>query len=309
MSSGATRLSARVRAGDRFAAASPSADQNQMVATRLREAAQLLELQGASSFRVSAFRSAADTVDNYQRDIFALAREEGAAGLIRLPGIGRGIASAILELAATGRWGRLERLRGDLDPVRRLQAVPGIGPKLAETIHDELHVDSLEGLEAALHDGRLAQLSGMGSRRLAALAASLDAMLRRVRAPTPAPRERPNVATLLAVDRDYRARASAGSLPTIAPRRLNPEHERWLPIMHSERAGWHFTALFSNTARAHELGRTRDWVVIYYYDGDHRESQCTVVSETRGALKGRRVVRGREGECHQHYSSDDGCQR
>jgi DNA polymerase (family X) len=53
-------------------------------------------------------------------------------------------------------------------------------------------------------------------------------------------------------------------------------------------------ALCSNTALAHRLGRTRDWVVIYYYDGDHREGQCTVVTETRGALAGERVVRGRE---------------
>ena len=54
-------------------------------------------------------------------------------------------------------------------------------------------------------------------------------------------------------------------------------------------------------ARAHELGRTRDWVVIYYYDGEHVEAQCTVVTETRGALAGRRVVRGREEECRAHY--------
>ncbi len=56
------------------------------------------------------------------------------------------------------------------------------------------------------------------------------------------------------------------------------------------------TLLFSNTARAHELGKTDDWVVVYYYDGDHNEGQCTVVTETAGARKGSRVVRGRENE-------------
>jgi hypothetical protein len=55
--------------------------------------------------------------------------------------------------------------------------------------------------------------------------------------------------------------------------------------------------LFSNTARAHDLGRTHDWVVIYFYDDDHRESQCTVVTETHGPMTGKRVVRGREAEC------------
>lgn len=72
-------------------------------------------------------------------------------------------------------------------------------------------------------------------------------------------------------------------------------------MLHAERGGWHFTALYSNTARAHELGRTRDWVVIYYYDGEHVESQCTVVTETRGVLAGKRVVRGREDECRAHH--------
>jgi hypothetical protein len=67
--------------------------------------------------------------------------------------------------------------------------------------------------------------------------------------------------------------------------------------MHAKRGAWHFTALFSNTARAHELGRTRDWVVIYYYDQEHVEAQCTVVTETSGPLAGLRVVRGREAEC------------
>ena len=46
-----------------------------------------------------------------------------------------------------------------------------------------------------------------------------------------------------------------GTLTTIAPRRFNPEGKSWLPVMHTRRGAWHFTALFSNTARAHELGR------------------------------------------------------
>jgi hypothetical protein len=67
-------------------------------------------------------------------------------------------------------------------------------------------------------------------------------------------------------------------------------------VLHEERDGWHFSALYSNTARAHELERTRDWVVIYFYDHEHQEGQRTVVTETRGPLAGERVVRGREHE-------------
>jgi hypothetical protein len=69
------------------------------------------------------------------------------------------------------------------------------------------------------------------------------------------------------------------------------------------RGDWSFTALFSNTARAHEFGRTRDWVVLYFYDGAHVEGQRTVVTEARGRLAGMRVVRGREAECVAHYAS------
>jgi hypothetical protein len=100
----------------------------------------------------------------------------------------------------------------------------------------------------------------------------------------------------------YRRKAVTGSLPTIAPRRFNPAQRAWLPILHARRGDWHFTALFSNSARAHQLQRTSDWVVLYYYDGDHQERQCTVVTETRGPLRGERVVRGRETECEAHYA-------
>jgi putative hydrolase len=110
------------------------------------------------------------------------------------------------------------------------------------------------------------------------------------------------VATLLAVDRKYRDEAHAGRLPTIAPKRFNPTGEAWLPVLHTEVDGFHFTALYSNTALAHQLDRTRDWVVIYFYDDEHVEGQHTVVTETHGPLAGRRVVRGREAECRRHYS-------
>ena len=98
------------------------------------------------------------------------------------------------------------------------------------------------------------------------------------------------------MDAEYRRRAAAGELRRIAPRRFNPGGQAWLPVLHVDRDGWSFTALYSNTARAHELGTTRDWVVVYA-ERDGREDQCTVVTERSGALRGERVVRGREDEC------------
>ena len=113
--------------------------------------------------------------------------------------------------------------------------------------------------------------------------------------------DQPGVDLLLEVDGEYREKAHAGLLPKIAPRRFNPEGKAWLPVLHTRFGPWHFTALYSNTERAHDLHRTHDWVVIFWADEPGNEAQATVVTERRGALTGRRVVRGREPECARYY--------
>jgi hypothetical protein len=268
---------------------------NHAAAEILRQCADLLRVQRANPFRVNAYVRAAQTLDSLSTDVREILRASGVKGLTELPFIGAGLAAAIEEIARTGTLARLDRLRGAAEPEALLQTVPGIGPTLASAIHEELQIDSLEALEVAAHDGRLEALRGIGGRRAAAIRASLAALLGRAR-PQPAGGASPSVATLLAIDARYRHEAAAGQLPTIAPRRFNPEGKAWLPILHADRDGWHFTALYSNTAKAHELRKTHDWVVIYFYDGDHREGQHTVVTETHGPQAGRRVVRGREAE-------------
>jgi putative hydrolase len=276
---------------------------NDTVAAMLREAANLLEQQGDSPYRINAYLQGARTIETMAEDVADILRRDGVEGLIALPTIGRGIALAIDEIVRTGRWSQLNRLKGTLDAESVLQTVPGIGPGLARKLHDELHIDTLEELELAAHDGRLEGVSGVGPRRAAGIKASLGAMLGRARRQDfrTGAGDGPDVATLLDVDRDYRAKAAAGKLATIAPKRFNPKGDAWLPVMHARRGNWHFTALFSNTARAHELGKTDDWVVLYFYDNHHIEGQCTVVTETRGPLAGKRVVRGRESECRVLY--------
>ncbi len=274
---------------------------NRAIANRLRHAAELLEARGENAFRVRAYREAAHVLETLSRDVADILEREGLEGLRRLPRIGPGIASAIAELVRTGRWSQLERLEAEVDPVTLLATIPGLGPELARRIHATLGVRTLEELEAAAWDGRLERVAGIGRRRAAAIRAVLAELLSRARPwRRRPPREEPDVATLLALDAEYRRRAAAGELPTIAPRRFNPGGEAWLPILHARRHGWQFTVLYSNTARAHELGRVRDWVVIYFAR-DAEEGQRTVVTETRGPLRGRRVVRGREAECVAYY--------
>jgi hypothetical protein len=278
---------------------------NARIARMLREAAGLLHQQGANPFRVSAYRRAADTVDSLPEDIGALAEREGFDGLVALHGIGRSFAAAIQEILRTGRWTQLERLRGAVDPESLFQTIPGVGPELARLIHESLEVETLEALEVAAHDGRLDAVPGIGARRIDMIRAALAAMLGRRPGRPRRPAAEPEVGALLDVDREYREAARAGRLRKIAPRRFNPSGEAWLPILHAQRGDWQVTALYSNTARAHELGRVRDWVVIYFHSDNEPEGQRTVVTETHGALEGLRVVRGREAECADYYRRAD----
>jgi putative hydrolase len=273
---------------------------NERVAQQLREAAEILQAQHANPFRIRAYRQAADRVAGLDVDVAELLARRGVGGLRELPGIGAGLAAAISEIVRTGRWSQLERLRGALDPERLFRAIPFIGPTLARRIHETLQVDTLEGLEAAAHEGRLAAVPGLGRRRKAMIRAELAALLGRRRADRAA---EPSVDVLLDVDAEYRRRAAGGRLARIAPRRFNAAGTAWLPVLHTERDEWRFTALFSNTEMAHKLDRTRDWVVVYFHEEGEPEGQRTIVTETRGSLQGRRVVRGREPECTAYYAA------
>ncbi len=279
--------------------ASPDVDLNHAVAARLDEMAQLLQDQGANPFRVRAYRRGAEAVRRLPEAVSRILDAEGLDGLERLPDIGDTLARAIRDIVRFGYSPMLARLRGDVDPVRLLASVPGIGRKLAHRLHDELGLETLEGLETAAYDGRLESLAGFGPKRLAGVRSVLAQRLGRVHAPGSGT-EAPAVGELLDVDREYRQGAEQDVLPRIAPRRFNPGGRRWLPILHTSRGEHHFTVLFSNTERAHRLGMTGDWVVIYG-DRGRTDGQWTVVTAQGGPLRGRRVVRGREEECARFY--------
>jgi Helix-hairpin-helix domain len=268
---------------------------NALIAEKLREAATLLAQQHANPFRVNAYNNAAKSIEEYPDDISEVARQ-GPEALDRLPHIGKSVATAIIELTTSGRWAQLERLRGTTTPELLFQNIPGIGPSFAKLIHEHLHVETLEALEAAAHDGRLDTVPGIGERRCKIIRQSLANMLARrtIRSQHPSISP-PPVEMIFDVDREYRAKAKAGELKLIAPKRFNPEGKAWLPILHTERSSWLFTALYSNTARAHELGKTNDWVVIFYASDHQPEDQCTVITETKGRLTGERVIRGWRG--------------
>jgi len=272
---------------------------NDAIATRLERVADLLEAQDANPFRIASYRRAARHLREWDRAAAVEFRSGGAEALRAIEGVGEGLAATIAEFIETGRLSLLDRLESEIEPEKLLQRLPGVGEKLAHRLHDALGVVTLEELEQAAHDGRLEGVEGVGRKKSETIRDALAGVLGRRRASRGMARplaDRPSVETLLAVDAEYRDGANRGTLQKIAPRRFNPERTAWLPIYHCARDGWEFTALFSNTQRAHQLGRTHDWVVIYYHR-DRREDQCTVITAMSGPFAGQRIVRGREDEC------------
>lgn len=284
----------------------PVAD-NRTLAQSLREMAALLQAQGDNPFRVGACRRAANTVARWAQPVHDVFAHGGLAALDALPGIGPHIAAALAEQLSTGHWTQLERLRGSSAPEWALCALPGVGPTLAHRLHDELGVDTLEGLSVVAREGRLDLIPGIGPRRAAALEAALAERLQRQRRtggrwrPAP-PGTEPPVELLLAVDQEYRHQAQAGRLPQITARRRPPGGATELPVLHTQRPGWHLTALYGPSARADAPHPVRDAVLLYAEDDQHHERPYTVVTAWRGALLGRRVVRGREDECSRWYA-------
>lgn len=284
---------------------------NDDIAAILERVAELLQMRQANRYRIRSYRDAAAAVRQADQSLAAIWRREGVDGLQGIYGIGAKLARAVREILETGRLAFLDRLEAEAAPDTPFVRLPGIDGELAARLHDALGVETLEDLEIAAHDGRLEQVADLDAERIRQIREELARLLSR---PTRRRAQRrrggergpagdqPPVALLLEIDEEYRRKAEADELTKIAPRRFNPQREKWLPIHRVRRGGWSFTALFSNTARAHELGKTNDWVVLYYKPArDAEEDQCTVVTGSRGRLRGRRIVRGREAECREHY--------
>ncbi|MCB0668543.1 MAG: hypothetical protein KDC80_22115 [Saprospiraceae bacterium] len=282
---------------------------NEDIYRLLNEIADLLDLQNASPFRIRAYRNAAKEIAGMSGDLRSLAIKKNIRKLESLPGIGSSIGNIIIDYYSNGSSRYLNRLRGEVSFEQILEHIPGIGPALARRIMRTLNIDTMEELEQAAYDGRLAKVPGFGRARLHLVQMAMKGYLDRKkqlntwqssldfsRRP-----DSPGIQILLEIDEKYRELARDNQLKKIAPKRFNPENKAWLPIWHTERKGWHFTILFSNTLRAHQLKKEYDWVIIYYQKEDI-EGQVTVVTETKGPLKGKRVVRGWEEESEKYYS-------
>ncbi len=148
---------------------------NDEVARLLGELAKLTEIDEGSpqAFRVRAYDNAKRAVEQLSEDVAELS----AADLAEVKGIGKSIAGRIREYVDTGAIGKLEELRAK-HPTGKLELlrIPGLGPKSVELLASELGVTDLESLRAALEDGSVAELPGMGEKTATNLARAIDAL-------------------------------------------------------------------------------------------------------------------------------------
>jgi DNA polymerase (family X) len=133
---------------------------NAAIAQYFDELGDLYELDGAVVHRVMAYRNAAKAVRDAPVSVAALTRE---GTVTKLPGIGRTLEDKITQLLETGTISALERLRGQFPPgLIDMTRLPGLGPKRARRLFDELGIDSLDALRAAAEGERLRGIKGFG---------------------------------------------------------------------------------------------------------------------------------------------------
>jgi len=133
---------------------------NQEVAEIFRKVASLLEIKGDNPYRIRAYQRAAQNIEALTRDIEDLARRNQ---LSRIPGIGADLAGKIKEILETGTLRLYEELKKEIpQELLRFLEIPGLGPKKAKIIYETLGITSIEDLERACKEHKIARLPGMG---------------------------------------------------------------------------------------------------------------------------------------------------
>jgi DNA polymerase (family 10) len=135
------------------------------VAEVLNEIAVLLELKGENPFKARAYVNGARALENLSEPLEKVVAENRLGDV---PGIGEALQKKISELVTTGKLPYYEELKAATPPgLVAMLDIPGIGPKKIKAVHDELGVETVEQLEAACRDGRVAKLKGFGEKTAA----------------------------------------------------------------------------------------------------------------------------------------------
>jgi DNA polymerase (family 10) len=136
---------------------------NPQIARVFEEVADVLEIQNANPFRIRAYRNAVRTVEGQATPLRRMV-EEGRP-LTELPGIGKEMAAHIKEMVETGTLGFRDELIAEVPrSLIELMRLPGLGPKKARKLWDDLQIGSVDALEEAAKAGRIAAVPGFGAK-------------------------------------------------------------------------------------------------------------------------------------------------
>jgi DNA polymerase (family 10) len=135
---------------------------NKALAQIFAEIADLLEIKGENAFRIRAYRSAADTVRTWADAVIRMDPQQ----LRELPGIGKDLATKILEVGETGTCAYHQELLQEFPPtILDLLKLQGVGPKTVAVLYGTLNIRTVDELSTAAREGRLRELKGMGAKK------------------------------------------------------------------------------------------------------------------------------------------------
>ena len=138
---------------------------NDAIARRVYRLAALMEVRGDDPFRWRSYRNAAEAIEVWPTPLKEIAEKEGVAGLQEIPGVGKAIASKVIDLLSKGTFDAWERLTAETpETVLDLMEIPGIGPKTAAQLHQRFKVSSLPELKTFVASGGLDMVDGIGAK-------------------------------------------------------------------------------------------------------------------------------------------------
>ncbi|MFV9676435.1 MAG: DNA polymerase/3'-5' exonuclease PolX [Methanosarcinales archaeon] len=135
------------------------------IARIFAEIADILEVKGANTFKIRAYRRAVATIESLTQDLKVIAERGGVKELKKIPGVGDAIAKKIVEIAETGDCKSHIELKQEVPPsLLELLAIPRVGPKTLAKLHAELGINSIADLEEAAKSHQLGELPGLGTK-------------------------------------------------------------------------------------------------------------------------------------------------
>src|SRR5262249_18461716 len=138
--------------------------ENREIARLLNETADLMEIAGEDGFRIRSYRNAAGVILEYPHSVSGILRDP-SRNVTSIPGIGKGIATALAEIEERGSFERRDQMLELYPPTAlELLQIQGLGPKSIRALWDEYRVSTIDGLEKICQENKLRALPRMGAK-------------------------------------------------------------------------------------------------------------------------------------------------